>query len=56
MFKEYFKIVWNVFRNCLENDLKIYWDKYSVARLERGKDYLKPEISLIIDDMIESSD
>ncbi len=40
----------------LENDLKIYWEKYPVAKLAPGKDYLKPEISLIIDDMIESSD
>ena len=40
----------------LENDFKIYWEKYPVAKLAPGKDYLKPEISLIIDDMIESSD
>ncbi len=40
----------------LENDLKIYWEKYPIAKLAPGKDYLKPEISLIIDDMIESLD
>ena len=40
----------------LENDLKIYWEKYPIAKLVPGKDYLKPEISLIIDDMIESLD
>ena len=40
----------------LEKDLKIYWDQYPIAKLAPGKDYLNPEISLIIDDMIESSD
>jgi len=40
----------------LEKDLKIYWEQYPIAKLAPGKDYLNPEISLIIDDMIESSD
>ncbi len=37
----------------IEDDFKIYWNKFPIARLEPGKDYLEPEISLIVDDMIE---
>jgi len=40
----------------LKNDLKIYWDGFPIALLIAGKDYLNPDIKLIIDDMIESSD
>ncbi len=38
----------------LKDDLKIYWDKFAIARLEKGSDYLNPDIGLIIDDMIEN--
>mgnify|MGYP003298530386 FL=1 len=37
----------------LNEDFKIYWNKYPIAILCPGKDYLNPEIELIIDDMIE---
>ena len=37
----------------LNEDFKIYWNKYPIAKLCPGKDYLNPEIELIIDDMIE---
>ena len=40
----------------LKEDFKIYWGKFPVAKLSPGKNYLKPEINLIIDDMIESHD
>ena len=37
----------------LKDDSKIYWKKYSIAKLIPGSDYLNPQINLIIDDMIE---
>ena len=37
----------------LKDDFKIYWEDFPIAQLLPGKDYLKPEFSLIIDDMIE---
>ena len=40
----------------LKNDFKIYWGKFPIAKLNPGKDYLNPEINLIIDDMIENTD
>ena len=40
----------------LKNDLKIYWDGFPIGLLIAGKDYLNPDIKLMIDDMIESSD
>ena len=39
----------------IKNDFKIYWKDFAIAKLLPGKDYLKPEISLIVDDIIESS-
>ena len=39
----------------LEEDFKIYWNKFSIARLIPGKDYLKPNFELIVDDIIEHS-
>ena len=39
----------------IKTDFKIYWGKFPVAKLLPGKDYLKPELSLIIDDIIELS-
>ncbi len=35
------------------DDFKIYWQKFPIAKLMPGKDYLEPELSLIIDDMVE---
>jgi len=40
----------------LKDDFKIYWKNFSIAKLTPGKDYLNPEINLIIDDMIDSND
>ncbi len=40
----------------LKDDFKIYWRKFPIAKLSPGKDYLNPEINLIVDDMVESSD
>ena len=37
----------------IRKDSKIYWNDYPIAKLQKGKDYLTPEIDLIIDDMIE---
>ena len=39
----------------LQDDFKIYWGRFPIAKLSPGKDYLNPELLLIIDDMIESS-
>ncbi len=40
----------------LSNDFKIYWEKNPIAKIKPGKDYLSPEIDLIIDDMVEFFD
>ncbi len=40
----------------LNDDFKIYWNDYPIAQLTPGKDYLNPDIKLIIDDMIENDD
>ncbi len=40
----------------LNEDFKIYWNKYPIAKLCPGKNYLSPDIELIIDDMIEFTD
>ncbi len=37
----------------IKDDFKIYWKKFPIAKLLPGKDYLDPELSLIIDDIIE---
>ena len=37
----------------IKNDFKIYWNNFPIARLQPGKDYLEPEITLIVDDIIE---
>ncbi len=45
--------------NCLvelKDDFKIYWQNFAIAKLSPGKDYLRPEINLIIDDMIDGND
>ena len=38
------------------NHTKIYWEEFPIAKLSPGKDYLKPDISLIVDDIIETLD
>ena len=40
----------------LKNDYKIYWNKYPIAKLIPGSDYLNPQIDLIIDEMIENEE
>jgi ATP-dependent RNA helicase SUPV3L1/SUV3 len=40
----------------LKDDFKIYCGRYPIANLSPGKDYLNPELLLIIDDMVETSD
>ncbi len=37
----------------LKNDFKIHWDKSPIARLISGKDYLNPNLELIVDDILE---
>ena len=37
----------------IKDDFKIYWRKFPIAKLLPGKDYLDPELSLIIDDIVE---
>ena len=37
----------------IKNDFKIYWKDFPIAKLLPGKDYLKPELGLIIDDIVE---
>ena len=37
----------------IKDDFKIYWQKFPVAKLLPGKDYLDPELSLIVDDIVE---
>ena len=37
----------------IKDDFKIYWKKFPIAKLSSGEDYLDPELSLIIDDIIE---
>jgi len=37
----------------LNEDFKIYWKNFSIARLNSGKDYLNPKVDLIVDDIIE---
>ena len=37
----------------LSDDFKIYWNRYPIAKLISGKDYLNPGLELIIDDIIE---
>ena len=37
----------------LNNDFKIYWNDYPIAKLSTGHDYLNPSFELIIDDIVE---
>ena len=40
----------------LKDDFKIYWRKFPIAKLDVGKDYLNPELLLIVDDILENKD
>jgi len=37
----------------IKDDFKIYWKNFAIAKLLPGKDYLKPELTLIVDDIVE---
>ena len=38
----------------LKDDLKIYWNNFEIAFLIRGSDYLRPELDIVVDDVIET--
>ena len=40
----------------LKDDFKIYWKNFPIAKLAAGKDYLNPDIFLIVDDILENDD
>ncbi|MDC0569455.1 helicase-related protein [Candidatus Pelagibacter sp.] len=40
----------------IKDDFKIYWKNFSIAKLEAGKDYLNPQVFLMVDDIIENND
>ena len=40
----------------LDEKFNIIWNKNPIAKLAPGKDYLNPDINLVVDDMIEFSD
>ena len=40
----------------IKNDFKIYWKNFPIAKLEQGKDYLNPEIFIIVDDLLDNKD
>ena len=37
----------------LHEDFKIYWNKFPIAKLSTGTDYLNPNFNLLIDDIID---
>ena len=37
----------------LNDDFKIYWNKFAIGKLTSGKDYLNPNFELIVDDTLE---
>ena len=37
----------------LNDNFKIYWNKFAIAKLVSGKDYLNPNFDLIVDDILE---
>ena len=40
----------------IKNDFKIYWKSFPIAKLVAGKDYLNPDLFLIVDDILEIAD
>ena len=40
----------------IKNDFKIYWKNFSIAKIVSGKDYLNPEVFLMVDDILENDD
>ena len=39
----------------LKDDFKIYWNKFAIAKLIPGNDYLSPNFELIVDDILDQS-
>ncbi len=39
----------------LKNDFKIYWSNSAIGKLSSGKDYLNPNLELIVDDILEQN-
>ncbi len=39
----------------LKSDFKVYWENSSIGKLIPGKDYLTPNIELLVDDMLEKN-
>ncbi len=39
----------------LQDDFKIYWNKSPIGKIIPGKDYLNPNIELIVDDVLEQN-
>jgi ATP-dependent RNA helicase SUPV3L1/SUV3 len=39
----------------LNDDFKIYWNKFPIAKLSSGKDYLNPNFELIVDEVLEQT-
>ena len=40
----------------IKDDFKIYWKDFPIAKLAAGKDYLNPDLLLIVDDILENND
>ena len=40
----------------IKDDFKIYWKDFPIAKLSTGKDYLNPDLFLMVDDILESND
>jgi ATP-dependent RNA helicase SUPV3L1/SUV3 len=40
----------------IKDDFKIHWRNFPIAKLEPGKDYLNPELYLIVDDILENNE
>jgi len=39
----------------LKDNFKIYWNKHAIGRLSPGKDYLSPNLEVIVDDILEKN-
>jgi len=40
----------------IKDNFKIYWKNFPIATLSAGKDYLNPDLSLIVDDILENNE
>ena len=39
----------------LQSDFKIYWNNSAIAKITSGKDYLNPNLELLVDDILEQN-